>query len=419
NRKKVAIGIYPFEKIKTPIRFIALKPEEIKFQPLEFPHVINGRQILSQHPTGREYAHLLEGFEKFPVFLDANNKVLSMPPIINSHDTGKITENTKDVFIECSGFDFNALSTCLNIIVTALADMGGKIYSMELHYPDKKVVTPDLKPKPVSLDFNYVNKILGLNLKDAEIIRLLSRMGFGFKNKKVLVPPYRADIMHQADLVEDVGIAYGFENFKPEIPNVATIAEEDPLEVFVNKVANFLVGFGLVETNSYNLTNKDDLGKRMLIDVNPVELANSLSSEFSVLRSCMIPSMLRILSNNKHNEYPQKIFEVGTVFVKDKKTETNVAEFLRLAVVTSHTKADYTEVKQVLDALMRALDVKYDIVEVEHNSFIPGRVGRVIVNGKKVAYIGEIHPQVLSNFELEMPVAAFELNISELFEILK
>jgi phenylalanyl-tRNA synthetase beta chain len=419
NRKKIALGIYPFEKIKTPIRFVALKPEEIKFRPLEFPHVINGRQILSQHPTGREYAHLLEGLDKFPIFIDADNHILSMPPIINSHDTGKISESTKEVFIECSGFDFNVLSTCLNIIVTALADMGGTICSMELHYPDRKLVTPDLKPREMPLETKYVNRILGLNLKDTEVVKLLSHMGYGYKNKKVLIPAYRADIMHPADLVEDVCIAYGFDNFEPEIPNVATIAEEDTLEPFRSKIANFLIGFGLIETNSYNLTNKDDLGKKMLIDAQPVELANSLSSEFNVLRSWMIPSLLRVLNSNKHNEYPQKIFEIGTVFVKDEKSETNVSEFLRLAVVSSHTKADYTDAKQVLDSLMKALDLKYEIVEAEHKSFIPGRVGRVIVDSKKIAYIGELHPQVLTNFDLDMPVAAFELNVSELFEILK
>ncbi len=419
NRRKIAIGVYPFEKIKTPIRFMALKPEDIKFQPLEFPNVINGRQILSQHPTGREYAHLLEGQEKYPVFLDANNKVLSMPPIINSHETGKITEQTKDVFVECSGFDFNALSSCLNIIVTALADMGGVIYSMELNYPDKKVVTPNLGPREMSLDIKYLNKRLGLELKETEVIKLLSRMGYGNKGKKILVPAYRADIMHEVDIVEDVAIAYGFENFESEIPQVATIAEENPIEMLRNKIANYLIGFGLMETNSYNLTNKEDLGQKMLIEDNSVELANSLSLEYNVLRSWMTPSLLRILSTNKHNEYPQKIFEVGTVFLKDEKTETNVAEYLSLGVALCHAKANYTEAKQILDALFRALDLKYEIEETEHKSFIPGRVGRVIAKGKRIAYIGEVHPQVLTNFELDVPVAAFELNVSELFETLK
>ncbi|MCX8146949.1 MAG: phenylalanine--tRNA ligase beta subunit-related protein, partial [Candidatus Woesearchaeota archaeon] len=143
NRKKAAIGIYPYEKIKPPIRFLAKKPEKIVFRPLEAEKEMNAYQILSKHPTGKEYGNLLAGMKKYPVFIDSNDKILSMPPIINSHDTGKITEKTKDVFIECSGFNFDVLSTCLNIIVTALADMGGQIYSMDLIYPDKKRRTPD------------------------------------------------------------------------------------------------------------------------------------------------------------------------------------------------------------------------------------------------------------------------------------
>ena len=155
-----------------------------------------------------------------------------MPPIINSHSTGKITEKTKDVFIECSGFDLDALKILLNIIVTALADMGGEIYSMELFYDKKKEITPDLSPKKMKLDTNYVNKILGLSLNDTEIKKLLERMGFSYNNKQVLIPSYRADILHPIDIVEDIAIAHGYENFTPEIPKIATIAKEDPLEIF-------------------------------------------------------------------------------------------------------------------------------------------------------------------------------------------
>ncbi|MBU0930188.1 MAG: phenylalanine--tRNA ligase subunit beta, partial [Nanoarchaeota archaeon] len=157
NRKKIAIGIYPFEKIKMPITFFAEDPKKVKFQPLEFNKEITGLQILSQHPTGREYAHLLEGKNKFPFFKDADGKILSMPPIINSHDTGKISEKTKDVFIECSGFDFSVLNKCINIIVCALADMGGSIYSIELNYGNKKFITPNLEPEKMKLNIKYAN----------------------------------------------------------------------------------------------------------------------------------------------------------------------------------------------------------------------------------------------------------------------
>ena len=418
NRKKVAIGIYPFEKIKTPIRFMAKKPEEIIFQPLEFPKKINALQILKQHPAGHDYGHLLEGKEKFPVFIDANNEVLSVPPIINSHKVGKISEKTRDIFIECSGFDFDIMKKCLNMIVCALAEMGGKIHSMELTYGNRKYITPDLSPESIKVDIPYINQLLGLSLKDNEIKKLLERMGYGYKNKEALVPAYRADIIHQADLAEDISIAYGFENFKASIPRVATVAAENKFEIFKNKISNILIGLDLVEASTYDLTNKEFQCKRMDIDLQLIELANSISSDYNVLRSWVIPSLMEILSNNKHHEYPQKIFTIGTIFKKNDKFETNIEENQRLAAAIASEKTDYTAIRQVLDYLFRCMGLKYEIIEAEHNSFIDGRVGRVLINGKKIAYIGEINPRIITNWQLEIPVTAFELNLTELYRII-
>ena len=417
NRKKAAIGIYPFEKIKTPITFIAKKPEEIKFQPLEFSRELNGNQILSQHPAGRDYRHLLDGMNQFPIFIDANNEILSMPPIINSHKTGKISEKTTDVFIECSGFDFNVLRKCINIIVAALADMGGKIYSMDLIYGDKKFTTPNLTPQEMKADISYINKLLGLNLKENEIKELLERMGYAYKNKKVLIPAYRADVIHQVDLAEDIAIAYGFENFKPIVPSIATIAQEDKLEIFKTAISNLLAGLGLLEASTYNLTNRQSQCKRMGIDLPLIELANSISSDYDVLRAWILPSLMETLSSNRHHEHPQKIFTIGTIFKENNQLETNIEENIRIAVALSSEKTDYTEIRQILDYLFRSLDTKYEVIETEHNSFIEGRVGRVIVNGRKIAYIGEISPIVLQNWKLENPVTAFELNLSELYRL--
>ena len=416
NRKKVAIGIYPFEKIKTPIRFMARKPKDIKFRPLDFSRELTGLQILSQHPTGRDYAHLLEGKDKFPIFIDANDEILSMPPIINSHTTGKITEKTKDVFIECSGFDFEVLKKCLNIIVCALADMGGTIYSMELKYDSKKFMTPDLEPIKMKLDLDYVNTILGLNLMEKDIKSRLEKMGFGYQNKTAIIPAYRADILHPIDLIEDIAIAYGYENFKEEIPNVATIAKENNFEKFKRKIARLLVGLGLLEINTYHITNRENQTSKMNFNAEIVELENALTKEYNVLRYWMIPSLMHVLSENKHNEYPQHIFDMGTVFKENNEKETHLEEATRLGIALCNPKADFTEIKQILDYLFRALGISYDIEEAEHDSFIKGRVGRVSYHGKKIAYIGEIYPKVLENWELEMPVAVLELNLTDLFE---
>lgn len=418
NRKKAAIGVYPLEHIRPPIYYKALHPEEIRFKPLDMNKDLTGSQVLAIHPTGREYGYLLEGLEKFPVFLDSKMNVMSMPPIINSNNVGKVTVQTRDVFIECSGFDFDYLHTCLNIIVTALADMGGEIYNVEIKYPDTKYVTPELSGTEMKIDVDYVNKILGLNLKESDVKNLLEKMGLGYKNKKALIPGYRADILHQIDLVEDIAIAYGYDKFQSKIPNAATVAAERPIDIFTNKIREVLIGMGLLEVKNYHLTNTDYQCKLMNYTADLVELENSVTIEYNVLRYWMVPSVLETLTKNKHYDYPQNLFEIGTIFRINNNSETKVQENERLAIAFCGTDANFTKVKQALESIFGALDINYSVVETEHSSFIKGRVGRVKVNDEKVALIGEIHPQVLMNWSLDMPVSVIELNITDIFRIM-
>jgi len=257
NRKKAAIGIYPLEKITLPIKFEAKKPQDIKFIPLEMDEELDGLQILQRHPAGREYANLLEGLEKYPVFSDAKGKILSMPPIINSRDAGKISENTKDVFIECSGFDFNVLKKILNIIATAMADMGGRIYAMELDY-GKKEMTPNLEPEKIKVSIENVNKLIGLELKEKNLERLLPKMGYDYKKGFACVPSWRTDVLHEVDIIEDVAIAFGYDKLIPEIPKVATIGSESKESMIERKIAEILSGIGLLEISTYHLIKEDE-----------------------------------------------------------------------------------------------------------------------------------------------------------------
>ncbi len=417
NRRKCAIGIYPFEKITPPIRFLAKEPDEIIFQPLEFRKEITARQILSMHPAGRTYGHLLEGLARYPIFVDSKDNILSMPPIINSHAVGKITEETRDVFIECSGFDYSVQSTCLNMIVTALADMGGKIYSMELAYGKKKIISPDLSPMKMHISPEYISKRLGFPLSEKKIAALLARMGHGYADGHALVPAYRSDVLHQIDLAEDIAIAYGYENIKEEVPKVATIGSEDPLESFKRKIGGILSGIGILECKHYHLTSKENQVSKMNASMPVITLANSVNAEYNVLSAWNIPFLLDVLERNRHREYPQRIFSIGTVFSKGD-SETGVLEQERLACLLCAEDADYTRIRQILDYLFRMIDIPYKVEATTHPSFIPGRVGRGIAKGKKIAYLGEISPDVLEKFGLTMPVCAFELNLTELHNIM-
>jgi len=342
-----------------------------------------------------------------------------MPPIINSHDIGKVTKDTTEVFIECSGFDFEVLSKCINFIVTALADMGAEVYQMELDYNDGKKTTPNLNPEKMKVDEGYINKLLGLDLKDKDFKEYFERMGYDYHKGEVEIPAWRADILHQADLAEDVAIAYGYENFEETIPNVATIGHADDFDVFKERIMEVLVGLGFIETNTFCIMNKDEQAKLMNYEGEIVELLNSVSEEYNSLRAWMTPALLSVLKNNKHHEYPQNIFEAGKVFGKERATETGVKEKVSLCVALCGIDADYTRIKQVLDVIFEALNIDYEIDDFIHNSFVPGRVAQINKNNEKIAFLGEIHPDILENFSLETPVAVLELNLTGIYEIIK
>ena len=432
ERKKLAIGIYPLESIKLPITFLAKKPEDIKFQPLEAKKEMTGRQILSQHPSGREYAHLLKDCEVFPIFQDSAGEILSMPPIINSHKTGKITENTKEVFIECSGFNLEYLKNTINMIVCAMADMGGKICSMEIK--DKKsYASPDLEFKKIEFSIENINKTLGLSLTEKEIIKLLEKMGIGCEKSKkkfsALIPCYRTDILHEIDISEEVAIAYGYDNFIPEIPKISTIGEENPIAILKRKISEILVGLGLLEISTYHLSTKEKQYKKMNIKEFKsmmIEVEES-KTENNILRNSLLANSINILSENSDAQYPQKIFELGKVFANlgedtSKKpsgvldSETGIAETEKLCISLCSEKANFTEIKQVLDYLMRMLNKEYEIKETENPSFIEGRVGAIFINNKEVGILGEISPLVLKNNKIKMPVASLEMNVNLLMD---
>ncbi|HLC46973.1 MAG TPA: phenylalanine--tRNA ligase subunit beta [Candidatus Nanoarchaeia archaeon] len=427
QRRKVAIGIYPLEKITFPVKFIALPPEQIRFRPLDSSREMTAKQILIEHTAGKEYGKLLEEKKKFPLFIDSAGKVLSMPPIINAHELGRVEIGTNDLFIECSGFNLPALQTCLNIIVAALADMGGQIFSVNVKYEHalaekKSFITPDLEPRRMDLDISYADRLLGLRLSEKEGTALLERMGYGSEKGKILVPAYRADILHQRDLVEDIAIAYGYENVKEELSSASTVGKEDALAKLRALVSNLLVGLGMQEVNTYHLIEHDAQILKMNLNPqknNPVMLIDPVSKEYNSLRMSMLPSLLSVISTNKHNELPQHIFDSGIVFSKDSATETGVAESLQLGICMCDDSSDFTSIKQAVDYLFRMLGLSYIVAVSENPSFAAGRACSFSIGKSEIGVCGEISPAVLENFGIEHPVVAAILDVPALLRFVR
>jgi phenylalanyl-tRNA synthetase beta chain len=409
KRKKIAIGIYPLEKIQLPITYKAIEPDKIKFIPLETTKEMSGLQILQRHPAGRKYAHLLAGKIKFPIFMDANKNILSMPPIINSHLTGKITEKTKDIFVECSGFDLDVLNKCLNIIVATFADMGGNIYQMEIRSP-KKEITPDLKYEKMKLSLENTNKLLGLNLNEKQLKKLIEKMGHIYKKSYIEIAPWRIDILHEVDLIEDVAIAYGYDNFVPEIPEISTIGQEDPSETTKRKISEILSGLNMIEISNYHLTNQSDQFKKMGFKAKDFVEVEESKTDYKILRENLAHYLLKILSENVDAEYSQKIFEIGKVF----DNELNESEHLAVAI----TPGNFTELRQIVEYLSTMIDQNIKLGEPTDTPsyFIEGRVAEIKLDNKSLGFIGEIHPRILKNWKIKMPVTLFEIDLDEILK---
>ena len=129
-------------------------------------------EILEENEKGKKYAHLLEGFDKYPMITDNEGKILSMPPIINGNLT-RLEEDTHTIIVDITGTDKKAVEQSLNIICCSFAEVGGKIKSMEMVYEDKTITTPDLTPREKTVHVDYTNQLIGgTNLNAEDIIAL-------------------------------------------------------------------------------------------------------------------------------------------------------------------------------------------------------------------------------------------------------
>jgi len=418
ERNKLAIGLHDLSQLKPPFKYKAVKPGEVSFTPLEHEKQMSLEEILEKHEKGVKYSWILEECDKYPIITDADEKVLSFPPIINNKLT-EVDNSTENVFIDVTGKDRQTVEKALNIVATAIADRGGTIESV---WVDGKEL-PDLYPEEMSLDIHYFRKISGLSLMEDEIKERLEKMNYDAEKEtsdslKVKIPAYRTNIMHQYDLIEDIVIAHGYGEITPELPEVDQIGDQKGIEEFTSLLRQIMVSSGVLETNTYFLSSKDKLFDKMESERKEiVEMKNSLTEDYSALRNWMTPSMLQVLKNNRHHGYPQKFFEAEDVAVLDD-SPTGASNVRKLAYIVSDKEVDFNDVREVLQVLERDLGEDFRVKADEKPFLKSNRSGDIFIDGEKLGFIGEISQQVVENWDLEKPVAVFELNIDKLYELI-
>lgn len=418
DRKKVAIGIHNADVVEAPFKYIATPKDANAFVPLEKDFEMTPDEILTKHDKGVDYAHLIEDFDKYPLILDKDDNVLSMPPIINGELT-KIKEDTHNIIVDVTGTDERAVNQALNIICSSFAEVGGQIKSMEVRYEDKTITTPDLTAQEMNVHVDTANELIGgtdLNAEDIKGLLLKARFDAEILNDnelKVLIPAYRVDILHEVDIVENIAVQYHINEIEAELPDINTVAYENNWFKAESTIREVMIALGFQEIMSLMLTNEEAHYEKMNHEEKPhVQVARPITIDRTMIRTSLINSLMEFLEDNKHEDLPQKIFEIGDVLYLDDTKENKTVASKKLAGLICHSTANFTEIKSVVTSVLSNLGYSMEISDSENKTFIPGRAADVTgsaQNGSVKGFFGEVSPEVITNFTLDYPVIAFEI----------
>ncbi|HKU32812.1 MAG TPA: phenylalanine--tRNA ligase subunit beta [Candidatus Nitrosotalea sp.] len=411
RRKKVSIGIHDLDKIKFPLVYKAVERTH-RFVPLNSQNAMAISEILEKTETGVTYKHLLES-NKVPIIMDLAGNTISFPPIINSKLT-EVTSKSKNLLVEVTANDKNAADDVLAVVAYALQNAGFKLHSVRILGPRNS--TPKLESRKMLLDPALVNGMLGLDLTLSIMIKSLrkNRLDAKVKGKQILclIPRYRTDIFGPIDLVEEVALGYGIEKMEYTIPPAKSAGQKNKTTVALEAVRDTMIGLGCLEVMNFGLVGKQtqyDMTKRDSSGI--ISVADSKSQEHQILRDMILPGLIDTLSRNIHEPYPQKIFETGTVFHRG----NPIHEEIHLACASAYNEVSYTEIKSVLQSLLKSgFDIACTTKNSQNSLFIEGRTADILVNGKMIGTIGELSPQVLDNFKMRVPVAGFEIKLTGL-----
>ncbi|MEE9585774.1 MAG: phenylalanine--tRNA ligase subunit beta [Nitrososphaerales archaeon] len=418
RRAKVSTGIHNLDAVEPPFEYKAVPPE-FRFTPLGYREDMSMKQILKEVETGQTYRHIVEAFPAYPLITDRDGRVLSFPPIING-ETTRVSTETQNLFIDITSTNLKAAEDVLAVLLTALADMGGELESIEVQYPTFRKTTPDLTPAKMNVEPSYINGLLGLNLSPTEIVEHLGRSRITAETDpeviKAYIPRYRSDILHPVDIAEEVAMGYNIANLTPTLPETGFVGKLNSRLEVLDSAREVLVGLGLIEVMNFSLISRETILRMTGEEPQKhLRVGNPKTGEHEYLRDSLIPTLLTTLSKNIHEEYPQRIFEVGKVFYRDKDKPAEIREEYRVAVAIAHATANYTEARSHLTALLSQLNgLSCDTKPNEDSVYTPGRAAETLIEGKSRGKIGEVAPAILEAFSLRVPASAFELNLEDI-----
>ncbi len=429
KRRSISMGVYRSAQIEWPVSYHAVDPDKTSFVPLACEESMTCRQILTDHPKGKEYGWILKDAKVFPLLSDAKGETMSMAPIINSATLGAVQVGDKDLMVELTGTDMPGLLLSANIVACDFADAGYEILPVKVVHPydtgfGKEIVTPFYFQDTTDCSLKACNKRLGSDLTADEAVDALAHMGCAATTKAgkdgdtiitLTPPPYRNDFLHEVDVIEDIMMGKTLAFFSPERPHDFTIGRLLPVTLLSRRVKELMVGMGYQEMIFNYLGSKKDYIDNMNIDpAGVVEIANPMSENYQFVRPSIIASLLSAEAGSANAVYPHKIFETGKIAYLCDEENTGTRTRQNLGFVTASGDANFNTAASEVATLLHFLDVEYVVEESDDARFIPGRQAAVMKNGKKIGIFGEVHPAVLENWQITVPCVAGEIDLEEI-----
>lgn len=447
RRQIVSMGTYDLDTVDGPFTYDALDPAEIVFRPLNQQVTVDGHGLMRLYESDlkiRKFLPLIRDLPRYPVIRDANRRVMSLPPIINS-EHAKITLATRNVFIDVTATDLTKALLALSTIVTDFAEYcagdGLTIEPVEIVQADgSTMLTPCLDSRLETVSVEHVNRAIGIQIDGAEMARLLSRMALQASVSSddasllcVTVPPTRSDIFHACDIVEDVAIAYGFNRIPRTVPSAFCIAAPFSLNKLTDLLRREVALLGFTEVLTLTLCSKAENYAHLCLPDNgtAVVLSNPKTVEYEVVHTSLFPEMLKTLASNKRMPLPLRLFQISDVVLLDAGTEVGARNERRLCALYANQSASGFEIVHgVLDRTMMMVGVPhrssasaspdkpcYYVRPSAIPTYFSGRQAEVVLKngGGEECVIGSfgiVHPKVLANFDIPSVVCSMlEINI--------
>jgi phenylalanyl-tRNA synthetase beta chain len=439
KRRTISMGLYRIAAINWPIHYRGVDPDSVSFVPLQWDRPLTLREILKQHPKGREYGFIQEQEPVHPLLIDEQGAILSYPPIINSADLGAVQVGDTDLFVELTGTDLPSVILAASILACELADQGYTIEPVKVEYGydipwgdvpgGNTITTPYYFQEPVFCSLARVEKFLGEKLGAAECVAALERMGCRAEavrgvergeaaeteGVRLYPPEYRNDFLHAADVVEDVMIGRGLGSFKPARPRDFTVGRLSAVTLFSRRVKEILVGLGYQEMIYNYLGSRKDFVENMRGTGEKIlRIANPMTENYEYVRDSVLASLMMSESVSGHAAYPHKIFEIGKTAFRDGAENDGAVTRQYAGLVHAGADANFNALAGQLQTLFYYLNRDYGVEESADPRFIPGRAAKLLYRGKPIGVFGELHPEVLENWGTAVPCAAAEIDVEAL-----